>query len=125
MLTSTAIDYLRFQQMILNGGELDGVRILDQKTVELMLKNHIGDLTTWPNAKGEGYGLGFGIVKDPDSASTPQSKGTVYWAGAHTTFFWIDPKEELIAIFMTQLLPNRKLDIELQFKKLVYQAIVE
>jgi CubicO group peptidase (beta-lactamase class C family) len=127
-LWSTASDYARFSQMLLNGGELDGVRILGRKTVELMAGNHlppaIGTLAQYDNAPGVGYGLGVSVMLDPAAAGKLSSPGTFGWTGAATTSFFIDPKEEVVAVFMTQKWPydSRLLD---DFETLVYQAIAD
>jgi CubicO group peptidase (beta-lactamase class C family) len=123
-LVSTARDYLRFQQAILNGGELEGVRILDATTVSLMLENHIGDLVPWATGPGFAFGLGYAILTDRSEATTPQSLGTVYWAGAYGTSFWIDPELEMIGLFMTQLRPSGRIDITQDFRTLTYQAVI-
>ena len=113
-LVSTAADYMRFSQMLLNGGELDGVRILGKKTVELMRYPHHDD---W-------FGLGFAVVTDKDPPNTLESVGNFSWGGAAATTFWIDPQEELIGLLMTQLLNNR-FPFQQQFKVLTYQALIE
>ena len=120
-LASTAHDYARFTQMLLNGGELNGTRVLGRKTVELMTADHLGDIAG-PGA-GWGFGLGF-AVKEAVNAG-PTSIGTYWWEGLHGTLFWIDPAEELIGIFMVQIYPNRSTDFKAQFQQLVYQAIVK
>jgi CubicO group peptidase (beta-lactamase class C family) len=119
---STADDYVRFQQMMLNGGELEGTRLLGRKTIELMFANHTGGMFDRP---GQGFGLGYAIVLDRGAAGTPQTEGTGYWGGAHGTRFWVDREEELIGILMIQVLPNNHLDIRQEFRNLVYQAIVD
>jgi CubicO group peptidase (beta-lactamase class C family) len=127
-LWSTAADYARFSQMLLNGGELDGVRLLGSKTVELMASNHlppsIGTLAQYDNAPGVGYGLGVSVILDPAAAGKLATSGTFGWTGAATTSFFIDPKEDLLAILMTQKWPydSRLLD---EFQTLVYQAIAD
>ncbi len=113
-LASTAADYVRFSQMLLNGGELDGVRILGKKTVELMRYPHHDD---W-------FGLGFAVVTDKEPPNILESVGNFSWGGAAATTFWIDPKEELVAVLMTQLLNNRY-PFQQQFKVLTYQALTE
>ncbi len=113
-LASTAADYIRFSQMLLNGGELDGVRILGKKTVELMRYPHHDD---W-------FGLGFAVVTDKEPPNILESVGNFSWGGAAATTFWIDPKEELVAVLMTQLLNNRY-PFQQQFKVLTYQALTE
>lgn len=125
-LVSTASDYMRFAQMILNNGELDGVRILGRKTVELMSTNSIGDLYApfRPNS-GDKYGYGFGIRTERGEFDELESLGILGWDGAFYTRFWIDPKEELIGVFMSQM--NGYWDKELitKFRVLTYQAIVD
>ncbi len=113
-LASTAADYIRFSQMLLNGGELDGVRILGKKTVELMRYPHHDN---W-------FGLGFRVVTDEEPPNILESVGNFSWGGAAATTFWIDPKEELIGLLMTQLLNNRY-PFQQQFKVLTYQALTE
>lgn len=124
-LVSTATDYLRFHQMMLNGGELDGVRLLGRKTVELMTVNHIGDLPVWLTGPGYGFGLGYSVVKDMGATGQPASSGTYGWGGAFCTYFWVDPVEEMIGIVMTQVRPYTHLNIRLEFQALAYQALVD
>ena len=123
-LVSTTRDYLRFAQMLLNGGELDGVRLLSPKTIELMTMNHLGDIPMGFNRQGAGFGLGFGLVLDPGLSGEVSSAGEYNWGGAAGTRFWIDPEEELIGIFMVQSLPHRT-RLGGEFKVLTYQALVE
>ncbi|MPZ16791.1 MAG: serine hydrolase [Luteitalea sp.] len=119
-LLSTTQDYARFLQMLLNGGELDGVRILGPKTIEMMTSNHVGTLY----AEGTlGFGLGFEVVEHLGSAGRPGSVGEFSWGGAYFTRFWVDPQEKLVALFMAQLLPSEGLDLQGKFRALVYQAI--
>ena len=113
-LVSTAADYLRFCQMLLNGGALDGVRILGKKTVELMRYPHHDD---W-------FGLGFAVVTDKEPPDILESVGNFSWGGAAATTFWIDPEEELIGLLMTQLLRN-PYPFHQQFKVLTYQTLTE
>ena len=113
-LVSTAADYMRFSQMLLNGGELDGVRILGKKTVELMRYPHHDD---W-------FGLGFAVVTYKEPPNTLESVGNFSWGGAAATIFWIDPQEELVGLLMTQLLNNPH-PFQQQFKVLTYQALTE
>jgi CubicO group peptidase (beta-lactamase class C family) len=126
-LSSTAMDYARFAQMLLAGGELDGVRILGSKTVELMRQNHLppGVMTVPPFAPpGSGYGLGVSVTLDPAAEGNLDSRGSFGWSGASTTKFYVDPAEQLVAVIMAQQTPfdNALLD---QFQTLVYQAIVD
>lgn len=120
-LFSSADDYLRFCQMLLNGGELDGKRLLSPKTVELMTANHVGELF---GDDGYGFGLGFSVRTDLAAAEELGTVGTFGWSGAYNTYFFIDPEEELIGIMMTQFAPYTNFYKE-KFQHLVYQAIVE
>lgn len=122
-LTSTTTDYYRFAQMLLNGGELDGARILGRKTVELIRADHLTDEQRANSSYKSGFGLGVS-VQLTESGSDLGSIGNFGWGGAAGTHFWVDPKEELIGLFMVQ---NMKLDarIQKQFQNLVYQALVD
>ncbi|HVQ38986.1 MAG TPA: serine hydrolase domain-containing protein [Pyrinomonadaceae bacterium] len=120
-LLSTARDYARFLQMMLNGGELDGHRILSRKSVELMTVDHLGSRTF---REGEGFGLGFSVVKDLGGRGTPGSVGEYGWGGAYHSVYWVDPKEQLVVVYFTQLLPAGGLDDHAKLRALVYQAIV-
>ena len=124
-LASTARDYFRFHQMMLNGGELEGTRILSRKTVELMTANHTGDKGIWLAGPGYGFGLGYAIVTDLGPAGTPRSKGSFYWSGAYGTIFWVDPSEELIGILLQQLRPYVHLNVRPDMASMTYQAIVD
>ena len=134
-LVSTAGDYLKFCQMILNGGELGGVRLLSPKTVQLMGMNHLpggADLSTMSRSlfseaayAGLGFGLGFSTTIDPAATLIPATTGDLSWGGAASTFFWIDPKEQLIAILMTQLLPSSAYPVRRELRTLVYSAFTE
>jgi CubicO group peptidase (beta-lactamase class C family) len=119
-LCSTTEDYFRFCQMLLNGGELDGVRLLSRKSVELISQDHVGELV-----KGRGYGLGFGTYSDSSHLMELGSIGAYYWGGFFYTSFIIDPKEALIAIFMGQLHPTGGLNLSSKFLGLAYQAIID
>jgi CubicO group peptidase (beta-lactamase class C family) len=133
-LVSTTPDYLRFCQMLAGGGQLDGVRILGRKTVELMTVNHLpggGDLQAFalPGGYGEvgmegtGFGLTVAVAKSPAATQVIGSAGEFMWGGAASTIFWVDPAEDLIVIFMTQLLPSGTFNFRGQIKTLVYPAI--
>jgi CubicO group peptidase (beta-lactamase class C family) len=125
-LISTAMDYARFVEMLLNGGQLDGVRILSPKTVDLMRSNVLGDLPAINNVNGRvgyGFGLTFAVNLGIDKTAAIGSKGEYNWGGAAGTAFWIDPKEQMIGVFMTQVMPQRT--VKDQFKQLAYQAIVD
>jgi CubicO group peptidase (beta-lactamase class C family) len=119
-LLSTAEDYAQFLQMLLNGGELQGVRLLSPKTVELMTVNHVGRLYG-----AEGFGLGFAITETLGSNGDPGSVGIFRWGGAYHTTYWIDPAEQMVCVLMTQLLPATNSDLQKKFRALAYQAIVE
>ncbi len=103
---STAADYLRFAQMLLNGGELDGVRVLSRKTVEYMTSDHLGPevdlskLNDYPNIRGYGFGLGVAVRRSAGRGGMPGSAGEFHWAGSTGTYFWVDPAEELVTVFM-------------------------
>lgn len=122
-LQSTAADYLRFCQMMLNEGELDGVRLLGRKTVELITLNHIPDDWQPLWRTGCGFGLGFAVVTDVADTHALGSLGTYSWGGLASTTFWIDPVEELIGILMTQLIGDAP--FHAQFRVLTYQAIID
>ena len=122
-LLSTAGDYLRFCQMMLNDGKLDGVRLLGRKTVELITINHISNDWQPLERSGCGFGLGFAVVTDLADTHTLGSVGTYSWGGLASTVFWIDPVEELIAILMTQLIGDSP--FHAQFRVLTYQSIID
>ena len=134
-LVSTAADYLRFTTMLVNGGELEGARILSPMTVRLMASNHLPgdrDLTEMSRSlfseatnEGVGFGLGFAVVFDPRKTLIPCSMGEFYWGGAASTAFWVDPVEKLTAVFMTQLLPSSTYPIRRELRTLVYSALME
>ncbi|SDY13208.1 CubicO group peptidase, beta-lactamase class C family [Amycolatopsis xylanica] len=133
-LVSTAADYHRFTQMLLRGGELDGVRVLGPRTVELMASNHLPghvDLEAYGRPlfaempfDGHGFGLGFSVLEDPIKAKTLASAGEFAWGGAASTAFWVDPDEDLTAMFFTQLLPSSTYPLRQHLRQLVYQALV-
>jgi CubicO group peptidase (beta-lactamase class C family) len=124
-LSSTAADYFRYAQMMLNGGELDGVRLLSPKTVDLMLTNHIGELPVANKGPGYGFGLGYSILRDPGEASGPLSPGSGGWGGAWGTYFFVDPVEEMTAILMIQMTSHNHLTIRTDVTVLATQAIVD
>jgi CubicO group peptidase (beta-lactamase class C family) len=121
-LLSTANDYARFLSMLLNGGELDGKRLLSRKSVELMTVDHLNGV---PYREGQGFGLGFSVVKDLGSRGQPGSVGEYGWGGAYHSTYWVDPKEQLVVVYFTQLIPARGLDDHDKLRALVYQAIVD
>ncbi len=125
-----ALDYLRFCQMLLNKGLLDGKRILSRKTIELMNTNHLApELLPFEiggtYSPGYGYGLGFGVLMDVGQCQTIGSEGEYGWAGAASTYFWIDPKEEFIGIQMAQFQPAGYHQIAADFRVMAYQSIVD
>ncbi len=122
-LVSTTMDYMRFSQMLLNGGELDGVRILAPSTVKLMHLNHL-PRDVKEMSPGTGFGLDFAVVLDPVAADGI-SKGEYYWGGAAGTWFWIDPKEDLVFVGMIQHFGPRRPDVRSLSRRLTYQAILE
>jgi CubicO group peptidase (beta-lactamase class C family) len=125
-LSSTVADYFRFSQMILNGGELDGVRILSPTTVNLMITNQVGDKHVYikgPDAYG--FGLSFSMLTDPDAARENLTPGTFGWGGAWGTIFWIDPTERLVMIMMTQITTYSHLKVRQDFPNAVMQAVTE
>lgn len=134
-MVSTAADYLRFCMMLRNGGSLDGVQILSPKTIELMTRNHLPDGKDLPalsrslfsevTYQGVGFGLGFAVTLDTVKTMLPGTAGDYFWGGAASTYFWIDPREDLITIFMTQLLPSTTYPIRRELRTLVYSAFTE
>ena len=124
-LRSTAQDYARFAQMLLNGGELDGARILGRKTVELMTVNHLEEgMPTGFLSPGWSFGLGFTVKTEAGLDGLPSSVGEYNWIGIQGTSFWVDPEEDLVGVFMVQIRPNRDITFRDQFKRLVYQALI-
>jgi len=131
-LVSTAADYVRFCRFMLNKGELDGVRLLGRKTVELMTTNHLrGDMAEMGQPRfsespyfGIGFGLGFSVMLDPAKAQILGTPGEYAWGGAASTAFWIDPKEDMAVILLTQLMPSSTYPIRRELRVLTYQAIV-
>ena len=134
-LCSTAADYLTFCRALLNGGELDGVRLIGPKTLALMTSNHLPGGRTLPEMSrslfseatyhGIGFGLGFSVTLDPALTLIPGSRGEYAWGGAATTSFWIDPAEELIAIFLTQVLPSTAYPIRRELRTMIYAGITD
>ena len=124
-LVSTAADYLRFAQMMLNRGELDGQRLLGRKTVELMLLNHLPGDGRRPDEPFDGFGLGGSVLRDVALSQVLGSLGDWGWGGAANTWFWIDPLEKITGILMTQYMPSFILPVTHDFKNMVYQALVD
>ncbi len=134
-LVSTVRDYYKFAQMLLNQGVYEGTRILGVKTVELMTSNHLpdnGDLTSMGQSvfsetpfDGIGFGLGFSVMLDPTRAQILGTPGEFAWGGAASTYFWVDPDEDMIAIFLTQLLPSSAYPIRRELRIAAYQSIID
>ncbi|MBW8200112.1 serine hydrolase domain-containing protein [Flagellimonas abyssi] len=118
---STAMDYTKFLQMMLNKGEFNGKRIISPKTVELMTTNHL----PFPLGEGTGFGLGFSTVEDLGLRGELGSEGEFAWGGAYHSTYWVDPKEEMTVVYFTQLIPANDLDDHGKLRALVYQAIID
>ena len=123
-LLSTAEDYATFLQMMLNGGEMGQTRILSRKSVELMTVDHISNID-FPWYNGVGFGLGFSILKDVGSRGTPGTVGEYGWGGAYHSTYWVDPVEELVVVYFTQLIPANGMNDHAKLRTLVYQAIID
>jgi CubicO group peptidase (beta-lactamase class C family) len=121
-LLSTASDYAKFLQMMLNGGTLNGKRIISRKTVELMTVSHTGKIDF---RRGEGFGLGFSVCLDLGERGTPGSVGEYGWGGAYGSTYWVDPKEDMVVVYFKQLIPTGGLDDQSKLRTLIYQAIVD
>jgi CubicO group peptidase (beta-lactamase class C family) len=133
-LVSTTGDYVRFVEMLRRGGELDGHRVIGERTLRYMRRNHLpggasmSDLALGgPGAAGAGagFGLGFSVMLDPVQVGTIGSAGDYAWGGAASTIFWVDPVEDMVVVFMTQLIPGRQFNFRGQLSQLVHQAIVD
>jgi CubicO group peptidase (beta-lactamase class C family) len=132
-LVSTVGDYARFCRFLLNKGELDGVRLLGRKTVELMMSNHLrGDMAAMGQARfsestyeGIGFGLGFSVMLDPARAQILGTPGECAWGGAASTAFWVDPAEEMAVILLTQLIPSSTYPLRRELRVLSYQAVID
>jgi CubicO group peptidase (beta-lactamase class C family) len=134
-LVSTAADYHRFTQALVRGGELDGVRLLGPRTLAYMTRNHLpggADLESFGRRlfaettfDGVGFGLGFAVLLDPVANKVLSTPGELAWGGAASTFFWVDPAEQLTAIFLTQLMPSSTYPLRSELRQLVYQALVD
>ena len=119
-LSSTAYDYALFMRMLLNGGELNGKRILSRNAVRMMTSNQIGALSL---GRGDKFGLGFELVTAESSAFTPASEGTFSWGGMFSSNYWMDPKEKIVAQIFLNIFPNPHSDLHDKVKTLVYRAI--
>ncbi len=134
-LVSTAHDYNRFMKMLLAGGELDGVRLLSRRTLDLMTRNHLPndvdleefatDSFSEVDYAGIGFGLGFSVMLDAAKNKSLASEGTYSWGGAASTVFWVDPAEDLTVSFFTQLLPSGTYPIRRELQQLVYQSLID
>ena len=134
-LVSTLDDYLRFCQMLLNGGELNGRRVLSRKTIELASSNHLPggadlaamgqDVFTETPYDGVGFGLGFSVVLSPAARKTVCSVGEYGWGGLASTLFWVDPVEDITVIGLTQLVPSSAYPIREELRALVYGALID
>jgi CubicO group peptidase (beta-lactamase class C family) len=134
-LVTSAADYHRFSQMLLRGGELDGVRLLGPRTLQYMASNHLpggADLESFGRSlfaettfDGIGFGLGFSVVDSPVNNKVLSSRGEFAWGGAASTAFWVDPAEEITVLFFTQLVPSSTHPIRSQLRQLVYQAVID
>jgi CubicO group peptidase (beta-lactamase class C family) len=126
-LVSTVADYARFAQMLCNGGELDGVRILSPSTIRLMTANHLtgAQLAKQPLGPGVGFGLDVAVVMDPSAAGATVGRGTFSWNGAAGTWFWVDPENEVVVLGMIQVLGAWDLRLEALSRQLVYSALVD
>mgnify|MGYP001814955047 FL=1 len=132
-LVSTVGDYYRFANMLLQGGAVDGVRVIGRRTLDLMTANHLPggvDMTQFATGsfseaayEGVGFGLGFAMTLDPVSNGHPSSPGCFYWGGLASTLFWVDPAEELVVVFATQLMPSRTFNFRGQLENIIYAAL--
>ncbi|MEH6584606.1 MAG: serine hydrolase, partial [Halioglobus sp.] len=132
-LLSTASDYYRFCQMLLNGGTFDGERIIGSRTLDFMTRNHLpGGVDMSQVALGsfsetiyEGVGFGLGFANKVDAAKNgfPATEGSYFWGGLASTLFWVDPVEELVVVFMTQLMPSSTFNFRGQLEGLIYSAL--
>jgi len=134
-LVSTAADYHRFTQMLRQGGELNGVRLLGNRTLRYMIQNHLPggtDLESFGRPlfaettfDGIGFGLGFSVVVNPVANKVLSSPGEFGWGGAASTAFWVDPVEDITALLFTQLFPSSTHPLRPQLRQLVYQALID
>jgi CubicO group peptidase (beta-lactamase class C family) len=125
-MVSTAGDFARLLQMLLDGGELDGTRVLGSESVELMMRNHLAGLADetsfWP---GVGFGFGFARLFEPDAYGEYGADGKIWWAGSTNVYFFAEPKEGMIGVVFTQVLPFGHADFMGDVEQLIYQAIVD
>lgn len=123
-LLSTSMDYAKFLQMMLNKGTFNENRILSRKSVELMTVNHLGK-AQFPWVGGTGFGLGFSVVEDLGDLGTLGSVGEYGWGGAYHSSYWVDPQEEMVVVYFTQLIPSGDIDDHGKLRALIYQSIVD
>lgn len=121
-LLSTATDYAKFLQMTLNGGELNGSRILSRKTIELMTTDHLGEIGF---RAGSGFGLGFSVVTNLGTRGSLGSEGEYGWGGAYHSTYWVDPVEDLVVVYLTQIIPAGDIDDYSKLRSGIYQAIID
>ena len=123
-LSSTAYDYALFGQMLLNGGELNGKRILSPATIQIMVSNQIGELLMWGDAnKARRFGLGFGILTDYAERTSMIPAGSYGWDGMFASHYWTDPKNKMVVVFMRNIWPTEHWDYGDRIKPLIYQAL--
>lgn len=122
-LISTAEDYATFLQMMLNKGNYNGKQILSRKSVALMTENHLGDIV-FPSTPGMGFGLGFSTVEDVGRRGQMGSHGEYGWGGAYHSTYWVDPSEDMVVVYFTQVIPARNLNDHEKLRALIYQALV-
>jgi len=121
---STALDYAKFLQMMLNGGKFDGKRIISRKSIELMTTDHL-DQATFEWTKGTGFGLGFSVLTNLGLRGEYGTLGEYGWGGAYHSSYWVDPKEELLVVYLTQLIPAKKINDHGKLRAQVYQSLVD
>ena len=121
---STALDYAKFLQMMLNGGKFDGKRIISRKSIELMTTDHL-DQATFEWTKGTGFGLGFSVLTNLGLRGEYGTLGEYGWGGAYHSTYWVDPKEELLVVYLTQLIPAKKINDHGKLRAQVYQSLVD
>jgi CubicO group peptidase (beta-lactamase class C family) len=124
-LVSTAPDYARFLQMLLNGGEANAVRLLKPETVREMTRNQVGDLKPWIESHGDRFGYGFGVVTAAGKGDGPAPAGTYSWGGIFYTYFFVDPQKKLVGVLMTQVYPSGHLHLREEFQRLAYAALAD
>jgi CubicO group peptidase (beta-lactamase class C family) len=124
-LVSTAPDYAAFLQMLLNDGVANGVRVMSRKSVELMRVNHLPPEVSYPWGAGLGFGLGFSVVEDVGLRGELGTEGEYGWGGAYNSAYWIDPKERLVVVYFTQVIPAQNLNDHQLLRNLIYQAIAD